>query len=450
MQDIYVLTHLSKTDNLSLFIPWLYHLKEAKKIQILADFNVEELKQQCQEYNISNIEFISKEEKEEKEKKSITSSYDVWLKPESLKDIQGDSFPSFLASHLLPYEDVYNIWSEYLYEYNPRIDQLFLEAYIGKKSDVYFKLMILNYYQLKDYLKAFQYAKKDCELNKTFLSFENLGYCIDKISEKNLITEKDLYEELRDLFGGLMYFYFKYHRYYEGILQGKEFLEKNIRMSERELLSYVSYILSLCYYESMDLDRASYYSGQSYFLHSIDKTENIYWKHLQERWPRNRDFTENVFSYIKNTYGSHLSILDIGPGAGHWGIHSKPLSKEIDAVEAYLPNIKEHDLDKIYNENIIDYEISKNYDVIILGDVLEHFSPEDAFKLLNRLYHHCKELIVVVPFYYWQGSEYGNPYEIHKQPDLSEEVMSERYPMLQLLISNSVKALYIKNKEYII
>jgi hypothetical protein len=41
-----------------------------------------------------------------------------------------------------------------------------------------------------------------------------------------------------------------------------------------------------------------------------------------------------------------------------------------------------------------------------------------------------------------------NVYEIHKQPDLTPEIVLERYPMLKLLYKNSKYGYYVKDDAY--
>jgi SAM-dependent methyltransferase len=102
----------------------------------------------------------------------------------------------------------------------------------------------------------------------------------------------------------------------------------------------------------------------------------------------------------------HKRFLDIGCGAGHYGqilrqstghgIESTPLSPAkvvIDAVEIFPEYIDRHQLRPIYNEIIIgdirELEIEKNYDLIIMGDIIEHLKKEDAIRVINKLKDKC-------------------------------------------------------------
>jgi SAM-dependent methyltransferase len=143
-----------------------------------------------------------------------------------------------------------------------------------------------------------------------------------------------------------------------------------------------------------------------------------------------------IKEYLCENYDDSCSILDIGCGHGFYYKLLNHHFKKFDAVEIWEPYIKEYDLEKMYdnvfNINILDFDFD-HYDIIIMGDILEHLSREDGIKLLHKLKDKCNELIVVVPYYLPQNEVFGNKYEIHLQPDLDDEIMSTFYPMLELI-----------------
>lgn len=144
----------------------------------------------------------------------------------------------------------------------------------------------------------------------------------------------------------------------------------------------------------------------------------------------------DVKQYLVNNFDPSSTILDIGCGHGFYIKLLKDYFQKFDAVEVWQPYIDEYKLtemyDNVFNVNILDFEFD-HYDIIIMGDILEHLSREDAKNLLNRLKEKCKELIVVVPYYLPQDEVFGNKYEIHLQPDLDDAIMSEHYPMLEMI-----------------
>ena len=125
------------------------------------------------------------------------------------------------------------------------------------------------------------------------------------------------------------------------------------------------------------------------------------------------------------------SICDCGIGFGKWGVLfreyldvwkvNKPFQERItriDGVEAFAgyENAVWKVYDNIYTDNIINLipELSKQkYDLIFMGDVIEHFEREEAKKILSELnYTH---LIIITPLHVLkQDAVYNNQYEIHK------------------------------------
>jgi SAM-dependent methyltransferase len=144
----------------------------------------------------------------------------------------------------------------------------------------------------------------------------------------------------------------------------------------------------------------------------------------------------DVKQYLVENFDPSSTILDIGCGHGFYIKLLKDYFQKFDAVEVWQPYIEEYKLtemyDNVFNVNILDFEFD-HYDIIIMGDILEHLSREDAKNILNRLKDKCKELIVVVPYYLPQDEVFGNKYEIHLQPDLDDAIMAEHYPMLEMI-----------------
>ena len=127
-------------------------------------------------------------------------------------------------------------------------------------------------------------------------------------------------------------------------------------------------------------------------------------------------------------------VLDVGPGQGTYSELLRELGYRMDAVEVWAPYVDRFDLrdkyDNVYIANILEFNW-KDYDFIILGDVLEHLEKEDAQELMKQVQFYGKQCLVAIPYTMEQdGEEYGNTYETHLQPDLTPEIMKERYPTL--------------------
>ena len=162
------------------------------------------------------------------------------------------------------------------------------------------------------------------------------------------------------------------------------------------------------------------------------------------------DFNDQVSDYIKQHFpAADTNILDVGAGAGKYSDILRRQYVNIDAVEVFKPNIDRFQLErryrKVYHSDIDNLQYG-NYDVIIMGDVMEHFDVAKAKRVLSYAFEHSKEVIIIVPWLYEQGSLEGNDYEIHQQPDLTKDVMEQRYPELALYLMNERLGFYVKKK----
>ena len=126
-------------------------------------------------------------------------------------------------------------------------------------------------------------------------------------------------------------------------------------------------------------------------------------------------------------------LLDIGVGFGKYGFLSREYlemwnsgndylcwTRQIDGIEAFEAYLTPlHDL--IYNRifhgdalNVLP-TLEEHYDLILMIDVLEHFTFEDGLKVLEQCRKCGKNSIISVPkLMSQQGEVYGNPYETHK------------------------------------
>lgn len=143
------------------------------------------------------------------------------------------------------------------------------------------------------------------------------------------------------------------------------------------------------------------------------------------------------------------SILDIGVGFGRWGIvarefldvwegtvSSNDWNILIEGIEAYTPNIEQHHnifYNKIYNEDATNLlpKLVKTYNLIVLGDVLEHFDKQEGVKVLNKCIELGKYVLLNVPLgdNWEQGAQYDNQYEVHKSIWTESEL--DNYPTIR-------------------
>ena len=149
-----------------------------------------------------------------------------------------------------------------------------------------------------------------------------------------------------------------------------------------------------------------------------------------------------VCAWIRANFPAGSTVLDVGACDGVW----RQLLPDytMDAVEAFQPN-----RDRLtgyraaFLADIKDFRFSW-YDLIIFGDVIEHLEVEEAQAVLEYAKPRCRDMIVAVPFLLAQDAIYGNPYEVHKQADLTDRIFKERYPGFVPLVSFSNYAYYRK------
>ena len=110
-------------------------------------------------------------------------------------------------------------------------------------------------------------------------------------------------------------------------------------------------------------------------------------------------FLDWLFKNVKK----NERILDVGFGSGVYGKLMKAFYYEnIDGVDVWSRDIEKMGLnyiyDNIYIENVLDFEFD-HYDLIIMGDVLEHIPLKESKELLNKFnclfkFHICMKIIM--------------------------------------------------------
>ena len=139
--------------------------------------------------------------------------------------------------------------------------------------------------------------------------------------------------------------------------------------------------------------------------------------------PINKPWTQEKIIELKPT-----SVLDVGAGQGVYldlirqGLGAGVI---VNAVEVWQPYIDQFDLENRYNKLFaMDVKNMTNfaYDLVILGDVLEHMSEQSAVELWDRISQQAKYAIISIPIiHYHQDAINGNPYEIHVEEDWNTE-----------------------------
>ena len=172
-------------------------------------------------------------------------------------------------------------------------------------------------------------------------------------------------------------------------------------------------------------------------------------------------FKPETINYITQKYDKNIRILDIGAGSGTYSDYLKPLGYlNLDCVEVFQNYIDMFNLKSKYTK-VIHEDVTKlnidfsEYDLIIIGDVLEHISEYDAKMLLKKL--SVTNVIVAVPFESPQGESYDNMYEIHLQDDLTLINFFERFEGFNpfcvrfdygVFINDNIDTVYTESNEF--
>ena len=115
-------------------------------------------------------------------------------------------------------------------------------------------------------------------------------------------------------------------------------------------------------------------------------------------------------------------FLDIGAGAGKYGkmLQDHHPNAEKIAVEIDSSYIEKYSLASIYDKvlnisaiKLIDDALDETYDLVVIGDCIEHMRKSEGVDLLNFLIYRCKYILIHYPDRYVQGSVDGHTHKAH-------------------------------------
>ena len=144
-------------------------------------------------------------------------------------------------------------------------------------------------------------------------------------------------------------------------------------------------------------------------------------------------------------------VLDIGAGAGKYGKLVKNIfpSCIAEAIEVWEPYIDEFSLKEVYNTiyqqdaRKFDF-LGKRYDIIFLGDILEHMTEKEAIDLwLNCLSSSSYVIMSIPTVHYPQGHEHGNPYEEHVVDNWTHDLVIEKFTGISQSINFEITSSYL-------
>ena len=132
------------------------------------------------------------------------------------------------------------------------------------------------------------------------------------------------------------------------------------------------------------------------------------------------------------------AVIDVGAGTGKWGRLLVGKMRRIAGLEVWGPYVEKHRLADHYDELIIcdarRFTAWAEYQVVILGDVLEHMPRRDATALVRALREAGPQVFLTVPVTpcIVDGSVYGNPYETHVDQWTNGELVDQGWLRLHL------------------
>lgn len=147
------------------------------------------------------------------------------------------------------------------------------------------------------------------------------------------------------------------------------------------------------------------------------------------------------------------TVMDVGAGAGVYAqmMMDIKIKATTTAVEVWGPYIRKFNLRSKYHKVIKDdVRNIQNfyYDLVIMGDVLEHMSKEDAIKVWDRVSRDAQYAILVIPIiHYHQGAINDNPYEEHIKDDWTHEEVLKTFPEITDFWLGDVVGAYIAEFE---
>lgn len=129
------------------------------------------------------------------------------------------------------------------------------------------------------------------------------------------------------------------------------------------------------------------------------------------------------------------TFLDVGAGAGTWLTVVKPWFPDTrwTAVEVHAPYVERFALADRYDDVILGDARTlplHTYDVVILGDVLEHLTRDDAVELVTVARAAARVAVIAsLPLgEYPQGEWQGNPHEAHLATWTDDDVAEHLHP----------------------
>lgn len=128
---------------------------------------------------------------------------------------------------------------------------------------------------------------------------------------------------------------------------------------------------------------------------------------------------ERAITFAGTIHPAPKRILDVGCGYGKYGVLLREYldpTPIVDGVEAWEPYVRDHNLKNMYNHLYVDdvcnlaQDTLDLYDMVVMGDVIEHIEKDKAIDLLSRI---KGWVIIATPFNHFHTDEGLPPTEAH-------------------------------------
>jgi SAM-dependent methyltransferase len=129
-----------------------------------------------------------------------------------------------------------------------------------------------------------------------------------------------------------------------------------------------------------------------------------------------------------------LEVVDVGPGVGTYAkLLAGPGVAHITGIEVYEPYVETYRLREYYDQIVLgDIRTTPipPCDVVILGDVVEHMTEDEAVAVWDAAGRAARRAVYLsIPIvHYPQGEIEGNPHEVHVVEDWDHEHVLARFP----------------------
>lgn len=139
-------------------------------------------------------------------------------------------------------------------------------------------------------------------------------------------------------------------------------------------------------------------------------------------------------------------IFDVGVGVGKIGSLLKAPGRTIVGFEVfpqYITNLVRPFYSDIRIQDFVEFantEFDWSADLIVFGDVIEHFSHSEAIDVLETCNYRCKYIAIQTPLSYLQNSMEGNKHEAHRCVIGLQDLM--RYNIVHYVKDESVNIIY--------